>query len=330
MKTPHYIELRVTHNSLKEEDIAEISSLAISDYSCCGVEEVFLDEDQLTRILGEKSYAGGKVPEKDLEFIEDHSYRKDFLHELKLYFLEEHQEQAQTFLHFIKSHYVDIQCSLMSVENKDWNNDWKKYYQPIVVSDFFEIIPAWDKETYKSQKKYPIYISPGMGFGTGGHESTVLCLKMLAFCTENLNFRGSKILDFGCGSGILGLGALKVLPTAKVDFCDIDEDSLINCQENILLNLLATSKNTAIIHSHDKYKLAEKYELIFANILLNILIEERDFILSKMNKGSYLILSGIIKNQVDELKEQYAVQGIKLEHELFLGDWACLLLRKEK
>src|SRR5690606_10010880 len=120
---------------------------------------------------------------------------------------------------------------------EDWNAEWKKHYSPIKVNELLEVIPSW-KDDYVSTTSQKIFINPGMGFGTGSHETTFLCLKL--FTEELLSNNIETVLDFGCGSGILGLSTFLFFPEARVDFYDIDLEANKNCFDNAEINKLAS------------------------------------------------------------------------------------------
>jgi len=159
-----------------------------------------------------------------------------------------------------------------------------------------------------------------MGFGTGDHATTFLCLRHM----EDLIQAGSTFkscLDFGCGSGILGIAAIK-RSGAEVDFCDIDKNALNNCLQNLLLNFKERDLSGSGLISRDKFEKEKKYELVFANILEGILIQEKDIILGSLAQTGSLIISGILNNQVDSIINTYSeLNVIKIYNK---GEWSSI------
>ena len=159
-----------------------------------------------------------------------------------------------------------------------------------------------------------------MGFGTGEHETTFLCLKHF----EDLLEKGqtfTNCLDFGCGSGILGIAAIK-RDESLVDFCDIDKNALNNCQQNLVLNFEGKDLTGNTLVSREKFKAIKKYDLIFANILENILIEEKDLLLESLSDKGILIVSGILTNQIETIKKEYSSLEVVNTYEK--SDWASI------
>ena len=135
-----------------------------------------------------------------------------------------------------------------------------------------------------------------MGFGTGGRETTKLCLKIL----NQMEPVGS-VLDLGCGSGILG-NYCELFLEASVDYVDVDEDALENCMQNIKLNKLNSSKN---VYKRDDYTLAHNYELVIANILKPVLESESDLIFRALSANGKILFSGLLKSQYADLLNYY-------------------------
>jgi ribosomal protein L11 methyltransferase len=164
-----------------------------------------------------------------------------------------------------------------------------------------------------------------MGFGTGSHETTYLCLKLF---TENvMNSPIASVLDFGSGSGILGLSVFKFYLDSKVDFYDIDPEANKNCYQNAEINQLQ-DRSFRLILPDFRERLLNGYDLIFANILEGILIEEKNNLVSLLNNNGFLILSGLLNHQAKNIIEAYSKSGVKLINQLEKGDWTALLFKK--
>jgi ribosomal protein L11 methyltransferase len=303
------------------EELARVESLAISEYESIGIEEFALDEQQVDKILGERSYSGGDLPQEVIDEVEELVLKGP----VNYRFFFSCSEQAENFHNKVKIEHL-CESQLEEHQSEDWNPEWKKHYSPIKVNDLLEIVPSWSKE-YRSESKEQIYIYPGMGFGTGSHETTFLCLKLF---TEKLLMKNvESVLDFGSGSGILGLSIFKFFPEAQVDFYDIDANANKNCYQNAETNNLQKYAFRLLLPEvRDGLKI--HYDLVFANILESILLTEREALVSHTKMDGHLILSGLLKHQAQGIIDSYTEKGMKLISHLEKGDWAALMLVKER
>lgn len=292
--------------------------LSANEHSTLGIEEFSLNEAEVDALLGERSYSGGDLPDEVLDEVENRvlsnprNYR----------FFFSCGEDAQAFALICRELLAETQVE--EFPQQDWNAEWKKHYKPISVNGNFEIIPSWMTD-YIPNSANSILIYPGMGFGTGSHETTFLCLRLL---TEDLSqAKMRNCLDFGSGSGILGLSALKLLPELKVDFYDIDPEANKNCYQNAILNKLEKSSFRLLL-PEVRSKLEEDYDLVFANILESILLAEKENLIKYTCVGGHLLLSGLLKHQVNGVISAYEAMGMKVLKHLEKNDWAAVLLRR--
>lgn len=300
----------------------EINAYAIEDFSCDGIEEFSLEEARVDEILGERAYSGGDVPESLLDEVTIATESQVEITYKYFFYQDNFEGNCADFVLFLKENFPEIPLYTAQKNIEDWNAEWKKFYAPIIVSNRLEVIPEWLKETHLNSGAEKVYIYPGMGFGTGTHETTYLCLKLFDEISSSIN-SSMRCLDFGCGSGILGIASLKIKKTPTV-FCDIDKAALDNCVQNLMLNLEGEKLNGTSLVIRDRYT-KEKFELIFANILLHVLILEKDTILDSLASNGYLIVSGLLNNQVEKIIEEYtAVDLVKV---VTKGDWSAILFR---
>jgi len=291
---------------------------AIEEFGAVGIEEFSLNEAEVDALLGERAYSGGDVPATVIDEVEESVLSKPS----SLRFFFEDEKFGNNFkIHCQKNLLSEVQFEEHATE--DWNAEWKKYYSPIKVNDKFEIIPSWLNDYISSSEK-SLYLYPGMGFGTGSHETTFLCLKLF---TEEVKTDVDTVLDFGSGSGILGLSALKFFPEAKVDFYDIDSDANKNCYQNAEINNL-TDYSFRLLLPEVRDRLLTKYDVVFANILENVLLLERDYLTDVTNKNGYLILSGLLAHQADGIIEKYSSERLIFTKKHQKGDWVAILFRK--
>jgi len=201
------------------------------------------------------------------------------------------------------------------VGESNWTEDWKKFYEIIKVSDF-RVVPVWKKDEVTDGTV--ILINPGSAFGTGEHESTRLCLSLLA----ELDVKEKIVIDTGCGSGILGIAALKK-GAKSVLFRDIDESALNNLRENIKLNGVGGTVECASLLEGVPFQA----DVVLANITADILSRMTNAN-DVVKKGGYIIMSGIIDKYAPDLISLYEKSGFHLEKELRDGIWVGLLMKR--
>ena len=209
-----------------------------------------------------------------------------------------------------------ILLSAEEVKDADWTEDWKSFYEIIRVGEF-EVVPVWKQE--EARDGIVVLIDPGAAFGTGEHESTRLCLSLLS----DIDVTGKKVIDTGCGSGILGIAALKK-GAKEVLFRDIDESALNNLRENIRLNGVSGVVECASLLEG----IEDPIYLVLANITADILSRMTNAG-DVVKSGGYLIMSGIIDKYAPDLIEQYRGMGFDLVREETDGIWKGLLMRKK-
>lgn len=300
------------------EQRVQIQQLAVENFNCLGVEEYAMDEAEVDNLLGERSYSGGDLPESVLDEVEEHVFKQPS----HIRFFFEKAEDAKGFADNLRSELL-AEIQVEERDSEDWNAEWKKHYSPIKVNSELEIIPSWMTD-YKSLSSQTISIYPGMGFGTGSHETTFLCLKLF---TEHKEEKLLNVLDFGSGSGILGLSVFKFFPESKVDFYDIDPEANKNCYQNAELNNLENYSFRLLLPEY-REKLLPSYDLVFANILENVLVLEREYLTNVVRPGGQLILSGLLQPQAEGIIQKYSEIGLELIERLNKGDWSALLFRR--
>lgn len=309
----YYLEVP-THTDFDQE----ISDQAHKNFSCSGIEEFSIDEPRVDEILGERSYSGADLPldvinEVDSTVNVDSYFKKFFFISIK---------DAQRFQEFLEDEY-QLKTNVIEKDQQDWNLEWKKSYEQIVIDEDLTIVPAWEQTTTNVKDDNKVFIYPGQGFGTGGHETTYLCLKA---AQDNKSLMSDKLvcLDFGCGSGILGI-ALNKLYQIPADLYDIDENALENCRQNIELNQLEM-KDFSLLLPEQRKQIERKYNVVFANILQNVLLGEAKFLTNSLLPGGILILSGLLKGQEQEVINQYLNLNSNLKYVTTLtkNDWVCV------
>lgn len=309
------------HFQPSRDQLELLEAEAVENYQALGIEEFALSEPEVDEILGERSYSGGDLPETVIDEVEETVLNR--AGNYRFFFNDENS--AKDFFKKVRTEIL-AESQLEMQKTEDWNAEWKKHYSPIKVNEHLEIIPSWKTE-YVSETREKIYIYPGMGFGTGSHETTFLCLKL--FTHHLLGKSINTVLDFGSGSGILGLSVFKFFPDAKVDFYDIDPEANKNCYHNSEVNHLE-DKAFRLLLPEVRERLLPEYDLVFANILESILIQEKDALTQHAKSGGHLILSGLLRHQTQGIVDLYTAQGFTLIEQLEKGDWSAILFVKGK
>ena len=207
-----------------------------------------------------------------------------------------------------------------TIKDSDWENSWKDYFDILNIGEKFVIVPTW-REYENEENKYVINIDPGMAFGTGGHETTSLCIKNL----EKYVKPHDNIIDVGCGSGILSIAA-SYLTDGEIKAVDLDKLAVDVSRENFALNNL--ENRIAVEEASLLTKETKKYNVIVANILAHIIELMLDDAYKLLEDGGYYITSGIIKDKKDELLEKMLKRGFKLVEETSDNEWYSFVVTK--
>jgi ribosomal protein L11 methyltransferase len=207
-----------------------------------------------------------------------------------------------------------------TIKDSDWENSWKDYFDILNIGEKFVIVPTW-REYENEENKYVINIDPGMAFGTGGHETTSLCIKNL----EKYVKPHDNIIDVGCGSGILSIAA-SYLTDGEIKAVDLDKLAVDVSRENFALNNL--ENRIAVEEASLLTKETKKYNVIVANILAHIIELMLDDAYKLLEDGGYYITSGIIKDKKDELLEKMLERGFKLVEETSDNEWYSFVVTK--
>jgi ribosomal protein L11 methyltransferase len=218
-----------------------------------------------------------------------------------------------------------LHLALVNMSEQDWAENWKQYYKPINVGEKILIKPEW--ETVADTAGRVVFVSnPGMSFGTGTHESTQLCLEL----AENRIRGGESVLDLGSGSGILSIIAM-LLGAAKATAVDIDDNAVKIALDNAALNGIHPPEYTALhgdIIANPELRerfAAEKYDVVFANIVADVIIALAPYTKGFLAEDGVLIASGIISDRLGEVKAALEAQGLTARQVCVKGDWAAIL-----
>jgi len=210
-------------------------------------------------------------------------------------------------------------------EDKDWINNWKKFFHQFYVDDIL-IVPSWEEVKEEDKDK----MIPGTAFGTGMHETTQLVIRQLKKYVKP----GIELLDVGTGSGILGITALK-LGAGHVVGTDLDPCAVPAVQDNKEANEIVDETFDMMIGNIIDDKEVqdqvgyEKYDIVAANILADVLVPLTPVIVHQMKKGAYYITSGILDVKEEVVREAVAKAGLTLVEVTRQGEWVCVTARKD-
>lgn len=262
------------------------------------------------------------------------------------FYLEDNGEDYTELLKQVKAaledlrQVVDVGSGVITsdqTEDLDWINNWKEFFKSFYIEDIL-IKPTWEALKEEDKDKFLIEIDPGVSFGTGKHETTQLCiLQLLKYIRGNEAYtpanKHPKVLDVGCGSGILSIVALK-LGASEVVGTDLDPDCMTPTHDNFEVNHLDQKLGTFYIGNLiDDVELQEKvgteeYDIVVANILADVIIPMAPVIPARLKKGGYFITSGIIdmkENAVKEAIEKAGMEVVEINH---MGEWVNITARK--
>lgn len=214
-------------------------------------------------------------------------------------------------------------------EDIDWINNWKQFFQSFYIDNIL-IKPTWEPLKEEDKNKFLIEIDPGISFGTGKHETTQLCIRQIRKYLKE----GERVLDVGCGSGILSIAALK-LGAGSVVGTDVDGDCITSTHENMTVNHLAENSGEFYVGNliDDKAfqeKIGTGYDLVVANILADIIIPMAPALYQCAKEQGVLITSGIIDFKENEVKEALKQAGFEILEVNHQGEWVNVTARKNQ
>ena len=254
------------------------------------------------------------------------------------FYLEDGEDHTE-ILHQVENgieeqrQFVDVGEGCIAVsdtEDIDWMNNWKEYFHSFYIEDIL-IKPTWEELKDEDKDKFLIEIDPGISFGTGKHETTQLCIRqLLKYIRGDKDYtpaeKHPKVLDVGCGSGILSIAALK-LGASEVIGTDLDENCMTSTWENMEVNHLPKELGKFYVGNLiDDERLQETvgtgcFDIVVANILADVIIPMAPVIPARLKEGGIFITSGIIDFKENEVKEAIEAAGMRVLEINHQGEW---------
>ncbi len=216
----------------------------------------------------------------------------------------------------------ETQLTTQQLAEEDWADNWKKYFEPARITHDLTIVPSWTDYEVTTGEKI-IKLDPGMAFGTGTHPTT----KMSLFALEQVLRGGETVLDVGTGSGVLSI-ASSLLGAKEIFAYDLDDVAVRVAQENIALN--AGTENIHVAAGDLLKGVDIEADVIVANILADILVNLTDDAYRLLKDEGYLIMSGIISEKWDLVRESAEAAGFFLETHMIQGEWNACVFKKTK
>lgn len=215
--------------------------------------------------------------------------------------------------------------ALTAVNSEDWSSSWKVHFKPLRVGKRLLIVPTWEEAAHLPGDLV-LRIDPGMAFGTGGHETTRLCLELLEQVMEkNYLAVAPSLLDLGTGSGILAMAA-SLLGADRILALDIDPDAVEVARENLALNQLSERIECGTVPLES---LTERFDIILANILAEELVRLAPYLTVRLNPGGSLVLSGILAEKEPLVRLGFGSQPLQYCQTATAGEWVAMLYRNE-
>lgn len=227
----------------------------------------------------------------------------------------------------VDSKFGRLELNFSDIKEEDWANNWKQYFKPLKVGEKLLVKPSWEEYDNVDDRTI-LEIDPASSFGTGQHNTTKLCLEFLEICLKS----GDRVLDLGCGSGILSIGAM-LLGADSVTAVDIEDHSVRTAMENAQKNGISLDKYTAycgnvVTNEELSNKLGTGYDIITANIVADVLIAMKNLFYKYLKDCGILIISGIIDSRKDEVIDEVVSAGFKVDSIKELDNWVSVKLTK--
>ena len=305
-----WTEIKITAAKVDEEVLTAI----LLDFSAQGVFVEDYSDLKEDHVAGKWDYIDEELAKQDKEHIKMHIYLEEDMGVLStLCEIKERLKSAKN-----DGLLGEISFDILSAEESDWENGWKKYYKPTLIGEKIVVKPSW--EDYKAEPdKVVITLDPSSAFGTGTHETTRMCMLSL----EKYVAEGQSVLDLGTGSGILAVAAA-LLGASKVDAVDIDANAVrvanLNAERNEVLEKINAYRG-------DLFELVDdSYDIIAANIVADVIVDIMLRIPYYLKPDGKFIASGIIVERAGDVEQAAEAAGLKIISKLEDGEWNAYVM----
>lgn len=259
-----------------------------------------------------------------IDLIDEELLQKDRSKAFVHVYIPPHEEPSEAVA-FLSERYtaekIQHKIDVSVCRNQDWENNWKQYFKSIPVGEKLMIHPVWD-DAFDAGGRTVLNIEPGLAFGSGGHDTTRLCLESIEkYITPKTSF-----LDVGCGSGILGVGALLLGANSAVG-CDIDPLAVKKARENAELNGFKEPQYKAF-EGNLIDKISGKYDVIAANIVADVIILFCEDVGSFLNDDGVFITSGIIDLREQDVLAAFKKFNFEVVERHESNGWLCFVTKK--
>ena len=311
---------------MKYKEITVVTTTEASDavsemmYSI-GAKGVNIEDPNDFRMMNQDPSSWDYVEDELLDKLGDDVKVKGYFSELE--FKDEMMEELNFKIGELAGFGLDAGkkiVSLLEVDEEDWANSWKKFYKPVKVGEHLVIKPSWE-EYVPEDGDIIIELDPGMAFGTGTHETTTMCMKLI----ESYVKPGMDVFDVGCGSGVLGISSAKI-GAKKVICVDLDPVACKVALENAVINNVQDKVEVRNGNLLDVVK--EKADVVIANIIADIIIAFSHNVEKFMKDGAVFISSGIIKDRKEDVLNKFKEKNFKVLKILEEGEWCAIAVTR--
>lgn len=325
-KDTYKMEVKMKWNKYTLKTRSEVEDIVISTLADLGIQGVEIEDKQpLTQQDKEQMFVDilPDIPEDDGVAYLNFYLEPEEDNEIILENVRQELEELRMFSDIGEGSIIKSET-----EDKDWINNWKEFFHQFYVDDIL-IIPSWEEVKQEDQDKMIIHIDPGTAFGTGMHETTQLCIRQL----KKYVTKDTELLDVGTGSGILSIIALKLGAKHAVG-TDLDPCALSAVEENKEVNQIPAEAFDMMIGNIIDDKAVqdcvgyEKYDIVTANILADVLVPLTPVILHQMKPGAVYITSGILDVKEQEVRDAVETAGLTVLEVTRQGEWVSVTAQK--
>jgi ribosomal protein L11 methyltransferase len=241
-------------------------------------------------------------------------------------FLGETVDAIKKSINNLIIHNIDIginKVTICEVHEEEWATAWKKYYNPVKISEKFTIVPTWEDYTPVSSDELIIELDPGMAFGTGTHPTTVMCIQAL----ERIVNTGDEVIDVGTGSGVLSIAAA-LLGAKQIQAFDLDEVAVKTARINIKLNKVNQKVDVSQNNLLDNV-VENSADVVVANILAEVILRFTNDVARVVRPEGYFIASGIIQKKKDQVIDALISVGFSIAETIMMEDWVAIIAKKK-